>query len=102
MSLKEMSECESQMQKAFDGINALAEQYPELKASENFLVLQQSIADTEENLQVCRRIYNSAVAEYNKKTVSFPSIIVASIHKVSKFDFFEAEEHKRKDVDMSF
>ena len=83
-------------------INILAENYPELKSSNNFMELQKTIADVEEHLQAARRLYNANVNTYNTKLVVFPSSIVANNMHAVKKPFFEAEEAKRHDVKMSF
>ena len=77
---------------------ALSESYPELKSSENYKTLQQSIADVEEHLQAARRMYNANVSSYNQMLVAFPSSMIASMKGLKKRDFFEAEETKKEDV----
>lgn len=71
---------------------ALAEAYPELKANENFLSLQQTLADIEEQLQLARRYFNGTVRDLNILVESFPSLIVARIFAFKTGDFFELEE----------
>ena len=90
------------MQNAVSEINALAEAYPDLKASVNFTNLQKAIMHNEENLQAARRAYNSVVSEYNERIVSFPSCLIVSLAHAERADFFEAEEQKRADVEMNF
>ena len=102
MSIKEMAQVEQQMQTAFSQINAVAEQYPDLKASANFLMLQDQIVAEEKSLSVARRVYNSAVTEFNKQVVSIPSCLIAPLASAKRQDFFEATATKRNDVDMSF
>lgn len=84
------------MDENFKKINIVAERYPELKSSENYKTLQQSIADVEEHLQAARRFYNSNVSLYNQLLVSFPTSSVASMKGMTKKDFFEADESKKK------
>ena len=79
-----------------------AEAYPELKSSNNYMVLQNSITDVEEHLQAARRLYNANATAYNTKLVMFPSSIVAGMIGAKRRDLFEAEEEKRKDVEMKF
>lgn len=98
MSMKERNEANSAMDESFKKINVLAESYPELKSSENYKTLQQSIADVEEHLQAARRLYNSNVSSYNQLLVSFPASIVAKNKGMVKEDFFEANEAKKEDV----
>lgn len=90
------------LSKVAAGINVVVEQYPDLKANSMFTNLQNAIMDTEEHLQAARRLYNSNVREINTRIVTFPQSIVASMIKMSKKDFFEAEEAKKQDVKMTF
>lgn len=101
-SMKEKSEFASSVSKAFDSINVVAEQYPELKANQNFIALQNQIAEVEEQLQASRRVYNSNVSTYNQDIVVWPTSIVARHYHFEKRDFFEAEEAKRQDVKIEF
>lgn len=102
MTIQEKSEVNNKMNDAFSKLNVVAENYPELKASENFAVLQQSIADVEEHLQAARRLYNANVSSFNQMIVTFPTSIVASMKKLIKKEFFEAEEIKKQDVKIEF
>ena len=86
------------MDENFRKINVVAESYPELKSSENYKTLQQSIVDVEEHLQASRRLYNSNVSLYNQLLVSFPTSIVAKNKKMTKKEFFEIDETKKEDV----
>ena len=82
---------------------AVAESYPELKASENFLQLQLELKNTEDKIASSRNIYNSAVNEYNTKTEVIPSNIVAGIFHFEKAELFKVEnEEARKNVKVSF
>ena len=83
-------------------INVLAEAYPELRSSENFRVLQTSIADIEEEIQAVRRIYNMNVSQFNQLLVTWPDSIVGRLQGHKKEDFFKAEEEKKQDVAMQF
>lgn len=101
-SMGEKGEFANAMTKAFDSINVVAEQYPELKANTNFLSLQNQITEVEEQLQASRRVYNSNVSIYNQEIVVFPTSIVANHLRCVRRDFFEAEESKRADVKIEF
>lgn len=101
-TIAEKSEFASATLQAMRSINLVAENYPQLKASETFTRLQLQISDVEEQLQAARRVYNSNVSIYNQKVVVFPSSMVASIKKINKREFFEAEETKREDVKIEF
>ena len=82
---------------------AVAESYPELKASENFLALQQELASTEDRIQRSRRYFNANVRELNTRVEMFPSNIVAGIFGFEREEFFEVESSViREVVDISF
>ncbi len=98
MSMQEKNKANADMEENFAKVNALAENYPELKANENYKTLQQAIADVEEHLQAARRLYNSNVSSYNQKLVTFPSSMIANSKGLVKREFFNAEDKKREDV----
>lgn len=102
MSIEELSNVESEIGKAFSGIAAIAENYPALKASVNFLQLQETICDLENTLQATRRIYNNEVSDYNTAIESFPSCLVAQKSGAKLEPYFEIEEYKKNDVELSF
>lgn len=101
-SMEEKSAFSGELNKAFDSINIVMEKYPELKANQNFLMLQNQVFDVEEQLQASRRLYNSNVSNYNTTIITFPNSIVAKNINATKRDFFEAEESKRQDVKIEF
>lgn len=102
LSLQEKQEFMGKMDAVQAGINVAVEAYPELKAEKMFGNLQNSISDVEEHLQAARRLYNSNVSTINSKIVTFPTSIVANMANVSKKEFFEAEQAKMQDVEMTF
>lgn len=102
MSAEELSGVEGEISKAFSGIAALAENYPELKSDANFIQMQETIFDIENTLQATRRLYNNEVSEYNSKLETFPSGFVAKKMKIKAEPYFQADDHKRNDVDLSF
>ena len=82
---------------------ALSENYPDLKANQNFLELQNDLTDTEDKIQASRRFYNGTVRDYNIKVETIPSNIVANIFKFTKREFFEVEdETQRENVKVTF
>lgn len=81
-------------------IMAVAENYPELKASEQFLNLQKNLTKMESQLQAARRIYNSEVNVYNNKIQMFPSNILASLFHFQEESFFQAEEQAKSNVSV--
>ena len=76
---------------------AVAEAYPQLRAVESFVNLQNELADTENKIQAARRFYNGNVRDLNIKTDSFPSNIVAKMFNFQKAEFFELEESEAKE-----
>jgi len=76
---------------------AVVENYPDLKANQNFLALQQELANTEDRLQTSRRFYNANVRDYNQRVKQFPSVIIASAFNFEEEEFFEVEEALRGD-----
>ena len=102
MTMAEKSAAVTEMNRVQERINIVAENYPELRSSENFRALQISVNDVEEHLQAARRAYNANVSAYNQMLVVFPSSMVANMKHLTRRDFFEAEEAKRADVKMEF
>lgn len=102
MSMAEKVEAVNKMNEVASQIQLTAEAYPELKASSNFMALQNSITDVEEHLQAARRLYNANVTSFNTKIIIFPASIVANNLGLTKRDLFEAEDYKRQDVEMKF
>lgn len=79
-------------------IIALAEDFPELKASKQYLNLQRNLTKIESQLQAARRIYNLEVTNYNNKIETVPSNIVAKLFKFKNAELFQIEEYKRENV----
>ena len=104
--VKETAAAENQFEGALKSLFAVAEAYPDLKASQNFSELQQELVDTEDKIQGARRFYNSGVTDLNTKIEQFPSNIIASMFGFKKFDFFELDEAAQaaaeKPVDVKF
>jgi LemA protein len=74
---------------------AVAENYPELKANQNFLALQAELSNTEDRIQASRRFYNANVQDYNRRVQSFPSAFVARMFGFKEEEFFEIPEAER-------
>ncbi len=82
---------------------AVAENYPQLKANENFLQLQNELSDTENKIQAARRFYNGNVMDYNTKVEIFPTNLMAGMFGFKKEEFFGMEnEGEREPVKVSF
>lgn len=94
---------ETALSRSLGRLFALAENYPELKASEGFQQLHNSLVDIEDHLQFARRYYNGAVRDNNNVVESFPSNIVAGLFKFTQAEFFEIElasQRSAPDVDL--
>ena len=76
---------------ALRSLFAVVEKYPDLKASQNFLKLQEELANTEDRIQAARRFYNANVRDYNTRTEVIPSNIVASMFSFQREEFFEIQ-----------
>jgi LemA protein len=98
MTLPEKITENQKMDNNMQKINVLVENYPDLKASENFMVLQKAIIDVEEHLQASRRLYNSNVTLYNDLVMLFPSNIVAKVTGKKAKDFFKATDKQKEYV----
>ncbi len=85
----ERGEVEEQLSSGVQKLIALAENYPDLKANENFLDLQNELAETENYLQFARRYYNGSVRDYNTTTETVPSNIIASMFDFANREFFQ-------------
>jgi LemA protein len=82
---------------------AIAENYPELKANQNFMDLQATLREVEEKLQLSRRYYNATVRDFNTKIEVFPNNIIAGIFNFTRRQFFEIENpEERENVKVSF
>ncbi|KUF05722.1 MAG: LemA family protein [Leucobacter sp.] len=88
----EASVAENHMQSALKSIFAVAEAYPQLQASQNFLQLQSELVDTENKVQAARRFYNGGVRELNTKIQVFPNNLLAGPFGFTQRDFFEVDD----------
>jgi len=97
------AQAENMLSGALKSLFAVAENYPQLRASENFSKLQEELADTENKIQAARRFYNGNVRELNTALEVFPSNIVAKIFSFKSAEFFQLEgEEERKPVEVKF
>ena len=83
------AQAENMLTGALKSIFALAEAYPDLKANQNFLALQQELSDTENKIQAARRFYNTNVRDLNIAIETFPSNVVAATFRFAKKEFFD-------------
>jgi len=92
---EQQAQAENMLTAALRSLFAVAEAYPELRASENFQALQAELANTEDRIQMSRRFYNANVREYNERVQSVPSNVIASMFGFPAEPFFEIEEGDR-------
>lgn len=83
-------------------IFALSENYPDLKANQNFLSLQEELTNTENKIAYSRQLYNSSAAQYDQKLLTFPSNIVAKIHHFTKVDYLETPKEEKEAPKVKF
>ncbi len=102
MSSDEKIKANQQLSKGITKIMALAEQYPDLKANENFKDLSEQLTKVEDDIANSRKYYNGTVRIFNNKVQMFPSNIVANIFGYKAKVMFEANEEERKNVKVSF
>jgi LemA protein len=94
----EKGRIESDLSRSLDSLLALAEAYPDLKASQNFLDLQDDLSQIESDIQMARRYYNGTVRNLNIAIESFPSSLIAERFRFEKADFFEIEDPAEREV----
>jgi LemA protein len=97
-SVGEKGQVEGLLSRALGNLFAVAENYPDLKASQNFIELQKSLADIEEQIQLSRRYYNGAARNLNILVDSFPSNIVARMFGFTSVEYFELEDQADRAV----
>ena len=97
-SIKDKSQAESSLSGALGNFMLVVETYPELKANQHFLALQEELTSTENKISFARQNYNDSVLFYNNKIQMFPSNIIASMFNFEENDFFELEDPKEKEV----
>lgn len=104
--VQETAEAENMFQQTLKSLFAVAENYPDLKADQNFKHLQEELVDTEDKIQASRRFYNGSARELNIKVKVFPTNIFAGMLGFTEREFFEVEESEvakiAKPTDVSF
>ena len=102
-TIKERGEAENVLSGTLKTLFAVSENYPQLRASENFLELQRELTDTEDKIQAARRFYNGNVRDFNTSLQSFPKNIIANTFGFKEAEFFGTEELSQKEpVKVSF
>ncbi|MCL4353523.1 LemA family protein [Patescibacteria group bacterium] len=99
---EEKAKINNQLSQTLKSILAIAENYPDLKASQNFMELQEEISDTENKIAYARQFYNSVVLDYNTKLKVFPNVIFAKLFNFKDAEFFAATEAEKQPVKVSF
>lgn len=95
---KEQAKADNMIEDALKSLFAVAEAYPDLKANQNFKVLQDELVDTEDKIQAARRFYNGAVRDLNIKIDTFPNLIFARPLGFKHREFFEVDEGEKEAV----
>lgn len=101
-TIKEKDVAENALSDTLKTLFAVAENYPQLRASENFMELQRELTDTEDKIQAARRFYNANVRDLNTKIETFPANAVANIFGFKQMEFFGAEETDKAPVEVKF
>jgi LemA protein len=101
-SVGDTAQAESKLSQALAELRAVAENYPTLRATENFQQLSRNLSELEDEIQAARRIYNSNVQSYNTDIEQFPGSIVANAGNFTAREFFEIAEADREPVAVSF
>lgn len=96
------AQADNMLQATLRSLFAVSENYPDLKANENFIELQRELTDTEDKIAYSRQFYNANVRNYNEKIQTVPTNIIANMFNFREEEFFEAEEEARQDVEVSF
>jgi LemA protein len=99
---KDQVEAENMLSDTLKSLFAVSENYPDLKANQNFLELQRELSDTENKIQASRRFYNGNVRDFNTKIQSFPNNMIAGTLNFKEKDFFEAGEEEKKNIQVKF
>jgi LemA protein len=96
------AEAENMISGALKSLFALQEAYPDLKANQNFLELQEELTATEGRIAYARQFYNDMVFKYNTKIQSFPAVFIAGMMHFTEREYFEADDESRGPVSVSF
>jgi LemA protein len=98
----EKAQSDNMLSGALKSLIAVSENYPDLKASKNFLALQEELSDIEAKIAYARQFFNTNVASYNSTLVNFPGSIIGNIFGFKQEEFFEASEAEKQNVKVSF
>lgn len=101
-TMQDKAQANNELSSALKTLFAVAENYPQLQASENFKDLQQQLGDTEDKIAYSRQFYNSNVLDYNTKVQVFPSNLIANMFGFSAYEFFQATDEEKKKINVKF
>lgn len=101
-SLSQKASADNMLTGALKSLFAVSENYPDLKASENFKQLQDELSDTETKVAASRQFYNTNVLDLNNSLEKVPSMWIGSMFGFTKEDFFKASDDEKKDVEIKF
>lgn len=102
-TVQEQGKAENMLTGALKSLFAVAESYPDLKANQNFLMLQEELAGTEGKIAYARQFYNDSVMKFNTKQQVFPSNIIANMFNFEEMEYFEIdEEEAREPIEVKF
>ncbi len=96
-NVQEQGQAENMLSGALKSLFAVSESYPELKANQNFMMLQEELAGTESKIAYARQFYNDTVMKFNTKQQVFPSNIIANMFNFQEKEYFEIEEPEAKE-----
>jgi LemA protein len=101
-NVKDQAVAENELSQALFNLRAVAEQYPDLKANQNFAQLQSELTNTEDRIAFARQAYNDTVQRYDTRRQSIPTNIVAALANFTSYDYFEADPDSRSAVKVEF
>lgn len=101
-SVADAAQANNMLTGALRHLFAVAENYPQLQAAENFRQLQTELSDIEEKIAFARQFYNTNVLDYNNRIQTVPTVFIANMFGFTQEDFFEAEEEARQEVQVDF
>jgi LemA protein len=96
--IEEKGKAENMLTNTLKSLFAVAENYPDLKASQNFLQLQDELTDTENKVQAARRFYNGNVRDFNTQIQIFPTNLIAGVLGFKKYDFFQIDAEEEREA----
>ena len=100
--IEEQAEANNELSGALSKLLMLSESYPDLKANENFLSLQNDLKETEDKITYSRQFYNDSAMDFNNIVEMFPSNTIASIFKFKKFEYFKIDEKEKETPKVKF